>query len=116
MIINGVALISFFFLTSVFFKGGFLMDRISIIYQLGFYLISANFYFWTEVRILWLMFRYHKFEFERHAVRQIALTIVTPLSIWISSIDAWYWCLNGICVSNKVSIGGSVENAGLSGY
>ena len=105
-----------FFLTSVFFHGNVIMDRVSIMLQLGFYLISANLYFWVDVKVLWLMFRGHKFEFERHAVRQIALLIVTPLSIWLSSIDAWYWGLNAFCKSTKVLINGSVENAGLPGY
>ena len=79
-------------------------------------MISANLYFWTQVNMLIFMFRKHSFEFRKHAVRQIALLFVTPVSIWVVSIDAWLWLLWEICERQDDLIKASVTKAGLFDY
>ena len=105
-----------FVLAGLLFKQNKVISGVSTIFQLAFYMISANLYFWTQVNTLWFMFRKHKFEFRRHAARQIALLIVTPLSIWLSSIDACYWGLDAFCTRDTILLEASAKNAGLSHY
>ena len=44
-----------------------MFDHINTFLQVGFYMILGNFYFWTEMNVMWLMFLRHKYEFKRHA-------------------------------------------------
>ena len=113
MVSVGIILILMFLLTNVIFVGNGVINIISTVFQIGFYLLSANLYFWTVVSVLRFMYWKHRYEFRRHAIRQIGLIIVTPISIWMSSVNSWLWLLQSVCKNEIDSMKLSAEHAGL---
>ena len=75
----------------------------------------GNTYFWTQFHLNVLMWRHHRYEFWRHAKTNIALMVVTPISIWGSSNSSWLWFLNTICKNVQESLKHSFDQSGIKG-
>ena len=88
-------------------------EVLSSILQVWLYMCFGNTYFWTQFHLNALMWSHHRYEFRRHAKTNIALMIVTPISIWSCSTFSWLWFLNTICQKVDNNLLESLKQSGV---
>ena len=72
--------------------------------QFGGFLICLQMYFWTNVKLSYRMRRFHRHEFNQHALRMISLQVCTSIAILYKVLRSFLWEYRWYCETATIDM------------